>query len=298
MLKDSFLIERLDGPALQTSQPLRLDDHQIFLITKGAVRAHIDHTTYTLSPGSLLLISKARVHKFRPIDTSEPAHPSKPALLRKNHLTGYRIQFGDCFWQRTPASASNCKAVLFDDPNASCLYQPVQDDLSSLEALLNTTLKEYGSPDYSNKSDVLAAYLKIIIIKIANIHSLLQKNLARFDSHLYQDFLVLVRNNYSSAHDVSFFAHKLGVTPRKLAAICKTYGAGAKELIIEQLISEAKRYLQFTSHSIKEIAADLGFSSPYQFSSFFKTYTRQSPLDYRDGSSTPAAPAPTVNIHI
>jgi hypothetical protein len=78
MPKDSFLIERLDGPALQTSQPLRRDDHQLFLITKCAVRAHFDHTAYTLSPGSLLLISKSRVHKFQPIDTSEPAHPSQP----------------------------------------------------------------------------------------------------------------------------------------------------------------------------------------------------------------------------
>ena len=271
MLQDSFHIERLDKITFSTSQPQRLDDHQIFFITSGTAKAQIDQTTYALSPGSLLLIAKAQVF-----------------TIKSKQLSGFRVQFGDCFWQRTPASASNCKAVLFDDPGASRHFQPGSEDL---ESLLTTTLGEYQTPDYSNKSDVLAAYLKIIIIKIANIHSLLQKDIATYDGRLYQDFLALVRNNYNNAHDVSFFAQKLGVTTRKLSSICRTYGAGAKEVIIEQLLSEAKRSLQFTSHSIKEIAGNLGFSSPYQFSSFFKNYTQQSPLDYREQSSS-------VEIHI
>ncbi|HXO74239.1 MAG TPA: AraC family transcriptional regulator, partial [Puia sp.] len=56
---------------------------------------------------------------------------------------------------------------------------------------------------------------------------------------------------------------------------------GAKEIIIDQLVSEAKRALQFSTSPIKEIAGDLGFTSPYQFSSFFKTYTGSSPLEYK-----------------
>jgi len=268
MLQDSFHIERLDPTVPPNPQPQRLDDHQLFLITSGSSQVHIDQTTYTLSPGSLLLISKGQVYT-----------PPSP-------VSGYYIKFGDCFWQRTPISASNCKAVLFDNPGASRHIQTGREDRKTLNTLLTNTLQEYQTPDYSNKSDVLAAYLKIIIIKIANIHSLLQKDIATHDGRLYQDFLALVRNNYSSAHDVPFFAERLGVTTRKLSAVCRTYGAGAKEIIIEQLISEAKRSLQFTSRSIKEIAGDLGFSSPYQFSSFFKTYTRQSPLDYRDQSSS------------
>jgi len=299
VLKDSFHIENLDKTTLTIAQPQRLDDHQIFLITGGAAEASIDQTSFALTANSLLLISKAQVYTFAGSQYSGNAHGNQPLPPCPGQpLSGYRLQFGDCFWQRTPISASNCKAVLFDDPAASRLFHPDSDDL---ETLLNTTLQEYQTPDYSNKSDVLAAYLKIIIIKIANIHSLLQKDIATYDGHLYQDFLALVRNNYTTAHDVPFFAQRLGVTTRKLAAVCRTYGAGAKEIIIEQLIAEAKRGLQFSSRSIKEIAADLGFSSPYRFSSFFKTYAHQSPMDYREQSTSPAAippPATTVKIHI
>jgi len=280
MLQDSFHIERLDPTVPPNSQPQRLDDHQILLITNGSSQVHIDQTTYTLSSGSLLLISKGQVYTFLPAASSDTSTPSTTLPNSGPHpLTGFRLRFGDCFWQRTPTSASNCKAVLFDDPAASRLFLPVPADLKDLETLLVTTMGEFQTPDYSNKSDVLAAYLK--------------KDIATYDGRLYQDFLALVRDNYNTAHDVPFFARRLGVTTRKLAAICKTYGAGAKEIIIEQLIAEAKRSLQFSSRSIKEIAGDLGFSSPYQFSSFFKTYTEQSPLDYREQSSTP-----TVKIHI
>jgi AraC family transcriptional activator of pobA len=266
MLKDSFNMERLDRRTFEVGRPYRYDDHRIIFVTKGNGDIQVDEEIIALSSGSLLLISKGQVSTLRDGDNS----PS-----------GYLLTFGDCFWQRTPASASNCKAVLFDDPSVKRHLRPDPADRSIIEDLLVTTLREFEAADYSNKADVLAAYLKILIIKIANIHSLLQENIATYDGRLYQDFLALVRKEYSAAHDVSFFATQLGVTSRKLTDICRQHGIGAKEIIIDQLVSEAKRALQFSTRPVKEIAADLGFTSPYQFSSFFKTYTGTSPMEYK-----------------
>jgi len=266
MLKDSFNMERLDGRTFEVGYPYRYDDHRIILITKGNGDVWVDEEIIALSAGSLLLISKGQVSTF-----GDGA----------NSFSGYVLLFGDCFWQRTPASASNCKAVLFDDPSVQKHLRPDPADLSAIKELFITTLREFEANDYSNKADVLAAYLKILIIKIANVHSLLQENIATYDGRLYQDFLSLVRKEYGAAHDVFFFAAKLGVTSRKLTDICRQHGVGAKEIIIDQLVSEAKRALQFSTRPIKEIASDLGFTSPYQFSSFFKTYTGSSPLEYK-----------------
>ena len=264
MLKDSFNMERLDGRVFEVGSPYRYEDHRIILITKGNGDVSVDEEIIALSAGSLLLISKGQISTFG-----------------ANSFSGYVLLFGDCFWQKTPASASNCKAVLFDDPSVQRHLRPDPADLSTIKDLFITTLREFEAADYSNKADVLAAYLKILIIKIANIHSLLQENIATYDGRLYQDFLALVRKEYGAAHDVSFFASKLGVTSRKLTDICRQHGIGAKEIIIDQLVSEAKRALQFSTSPIKEIAGDLGFTSPYQFSSFFKTYTGSSPLEYK-----------------
>ena len=100
MLKDSFNIERLDGRRFELGQPYRYDDHQIILLTKGNGEIRVDEESIALSAGSLLLLSKGQV-----------------SIFRDNSFSGYYLLFGDCFWQRTPASASNCKAVLFDDPS-------------------------------------------------------------------------------------------------------------------------------------------------------------------------------------
>ncbi|NML21852.1 helix-turn-helix domain-containing protein [Pseudoflavitalea sp. G-6-1-2] len=48
------------------------------------------------------------------------------------------------------------------------------------------------------------------------------------------------------------------------------------------MIDEAKRALQFSARPIKEIAYDLSFSTPEQFSHFFKKNTQIAPVDYRN----------------
>ncbi len=55
----------------------------------------------------------------------------------------------------------------------------------------------------------------------------------------------------------------------------------AKEIINGQIVAEAKRFLQFSSNTVKEIAYELNFNTPEQFSHFFKKNTTMSPADYR-----------------
>jgi AraC-like DNA-binding protein len=264
VLKESFSIEQLNGRQFATGQFYRPDHNQVLFVTKGTGTVIIDEVSIPVADNSLLLISKGQVYTFG-----------------KNAITGYLLRFGDCFWQRTPASANNCKAVLFDNGMVERRFPLNTAGHQALDHLFDATLKEFSGADYANKPDVLAAYLKIIIIKIANIYALLQEDTGSYDSKLYQDFITLVREECSQVHDVASFARKLGVSSRKLSEISRRFGKGAKEIINGQLIAEAKRSLQFSSLSIKEIAGNLNFATPYQFSNFFKKYTSLSPIEYR-----------------
>jgi AraC family transcriptional activator of pobA len=70
---------------------------------------------------------------------------------------------------------------------------------------------------------------------------------------------------------VADYANQLGISAQKLTDLTKRCsGRGAKDLINGQLIAEAKRSLQFSSILVKEIAFQLDFSTPDQFSHFFK----------------------------
>jgi len=99
---------------------------------------------------------------------------------------------------------------------------------------------------------------------------------------IYRQFIELISQHYQHSHEVTDYAKLLGVSVRKLADLSKRCsGRGAKELINGQLIAEAKRSLQFSSTPVKEIAYQLNFSTPDQFSHFFKKNARVSPQQYR-----------------
>lgn len=264
VLNESFSIELLRFNTFVLQQPYRPDYNSILFITDGEATVLLDNEKISLTKNSLLLISKNQVYCFT-----------------ENTAVGYFLQFGNCFWDKTPISASNCKAVLFDSGSAGRLLKPNDNDLPELNLLFATILNDFQGPHYSNKQDALAAYLKILIIKIANIHALLTKEATLYDTKLVQNFRLLIEKDSSTSHNVSDYAQKLGISPRKLQEVCKVQGTGAKEIINAHLIAEAKRALHFSSQPVKEIAAGLGFASPYQFSAFFKKHTYNSPVAYR-----------------
>ena len=226
----------------------------------------VDGENYAVSPGTLILLAKNQVYSFK----------------KKLGLEAYSLCFGDCFWEKTPASANNCKATLFNDAAAHQYLRLQNEDALEINRLFHEILKEFETADYSNKGDVLAAFLKILIIKVANLHALLAKITDQNDHKIYQRFIDLLADNYQISHDVTFFAEKLNISNRKLTELCRKHAdKGAKDIIQLQLVAEAKRFLQFSSRSVKEIASMLNFSNPYQFSHFFKKNTSFPPERYR-----------------
>jgi AraC family transcriptional activator of pobA len=78
------------------------------------------------------------------------------------------------------------------------------------------------------------------------------------------------------------FANELNITPVHLNRICKAVaGKSAIELVHQNLINEAQKYLLHTSYSISEIAFLLKFEYPNYFAKLFKKYVGASPNEFR-----------------
>jgi AraC-like DNA-binding protein len=266
-IRDSFQIAPLSGKKEADTSVRRLRYHRIYFMRQASGALYIDQRIFQLTGPSLFLLSIGQTFTFQP----------------GSRIDGYQLSFGDCFWERTPASANNCKAVLFNNVTAHQQLPVEKTDHEELEFLFQTLSHEFNKRNYSNKLDALAAYLKIIMIKIANINDSLLRGYDSPDRQIYRQFLNLVHHEYRSSRDVAEYAARLNIAPRKLSDCCRDNGGkGAKEIINDQLIAEARRFLQFSSKPIKEIAFDLNFHTPEQFSHFFKTHARVSPLLYRE----------------
>jgi AraC family transcriptional activator of pobA len=64
-------------------------------------------------------------------------------------------------------------------------------------------------------------------------------------------------------------------------ALKQATGRTAHALVHEHLLRMAQALLVQTSLSIKEIAYQLEFNEPAHFTNFFKKYTQQTPLQFR-----------------
>lgn len=265
-IKNSFSIRFLEDKKYEQKSTYRLVYNRILLIESGAGEIIIDDQIFEISSSQLFLIAKGQFISFN----------------SETKFTAYELSFGDCFWERTPSSANNCKAVLFNNASANQTIPINHQDNIELISIFKSLWYEYQKEEYVNQLDALAAYLKIIMIKIANVNHSLSKGFNSYENQTYAQFLELISKNYKTSREVADYADLLGISARKLTDLCKRCSnRGAKELINGQIIAEAKRALQFTSNPVKEIAFQLNFTTAEQFSHFFKKNAQVSPHEYR-----------------
>lgn len=139
--------------------------------------------------------------------------------------------------------------------------------------------------------------------KLTGFESIIQAHLQAFMLHLrrvFRDsnptdnkpskpeliirFLELIQQDFILHVSVEAYADKLNVSTKHLIDLCKTHtGKTPLKLINEITISEAKKLLFHTKLSIKEIAHQLNFEDPTNFSKYFKNATKYTPSEYREG---------------
>lgn len=264
---DEFSIIRLDGNISYSKDPQRTTVNRIYIYQNGQGSVDIDNAYLQLEKYQVLLIAKGQIFLFSD-NTS---------------INGYEITFTDAFWEKAPESASNCKSVLFNLNADNQGLAAAKEDLNELLSVAAMLEQESRGKDYINKTDSLAAYLKIIMIKTANINFSLQDRYNSSDRKIYTQFLELVSQNYQKTREVSVYSGLLNISNKQLAAISKKQGGiSPKKIIAGMIVNEAKRMLYFSASSIKEIASILHFSSTEQFSHFFKKQTSLSPQAYRN----------------
>lgn len=173
-------------------------------------------------------------------------------------------------------SEVGCVGFLFYGINHPMFIKLTEEENNEIIFLKNRFIIEWEADDRF-QGEMFRTLLKHLIIKLTR--------LAKSQSTLYQDFSdekldivrrlsVLIELHYKKEHSVKFYADALNKSPKTLSNIFLNLKQQApSKLIYNRIILEAKRNLNYTDKTAKEIAYELGFEDVSSFSRFFKRNT-------------------------
>jgi AraC-like DNA-binding protein len=261
VLSFDALLERARGHLINASAPMRPLFHHLVAVRGGRLDCSVDFTEHQLVEGDLIWVRPGQILQFGPqLETSQ----------------GIVVLFAPGFLDDATALAAHA-----DRPDGS--LSPVRSP-----ALLPLT--EMLADDYDNPSGLPAA------IHIAIIRHVLSILLLRIGNHgqpssgpadaAFEAFRQAVEDGFAHTHCVEDYARQLGYSVRTLSrASHVATGYGAKRVIAERVLLEAKRLLVHTDLTNTAIAARIGMPDPAAFGKFFRHRTGETPTTFRTAST-------------
>jgi AraC-like DNA-binding protein len=164
------------------------------------------------------------------------------------------------------------------------IFEP--EEFNLLYERLQTLREKFHSTAHLFHKEVVKTYLKAFMLDMAHFFFRKKDNffspqLTRKEE-LFSDFLSLLAEHCKQAHEVSFYAGKLCITPQYLSLILKEKsGRSASQWIQNALVVEAKRMLKMPRMTVQKVADNLNFPDQSTFGKFFKKHTGMSPLSFR-----------------
>lgn len=249
-------------------EPHRHDYYTILVILDGEGQHIIDFNKHTLEKNQVYFISPGQVHQLT---------EDKPTL-------GYAIVFSPQFLVLNNIPVDFIEDINLFNDFAHTL--PLKVSQSEVERFASYAYEMFGyyEGNAPYRLEAIGALLKLLLIGAHNLCSLNQLDIQTMESGapLVRNFKQLINQKFAEWHHTSSYADALSITPDHLNRVVKSLtGKTAKEHIQSRLTIAAKRLLYFSDLSNKEIAFELGFSEPANFSAFFKSCTGKSPSSFK-----------------
>ena len=253
----------------------RVPYFSIVLISEGNGKLKADFVDYQISKGAMLFLS-----------------PFQPFMIDGAMLKGVMINFHPdffCIFRHQNELASD--GILFNTPNDPPFFNIPENERSAIYTIMEQIRVEMLFGGLA-QHDLLVAYLKILLIGairiklIKNTTSLpLDKDTA--DSTILRQLKKMIGLHFKTKHSGGEYAELLNISIKTLGRIVKNhFQKTLTEIISEKIVMEAKRELNLTSKTVKEIAFYLGFDDEHHFSRYFKNKTGVSPQLYRNSLRT------------
>jgi len=264
----SFRVFDLENENIKPySTPHKKDHFCIVIVENGKIDVQIEEKVHHLKTGKISIIFPDQIHSFS---------------NQSEDLTGKIILFEEVLFcsdiLKNELSAYNVNL----SSNLNCTALPAEE-LEQSTTLVKNIQNIYNNPSLVKKEQA-RFYIKIFLLGlIESVHGQHPVLHQKTNQHLYIDFKKLLNEQFKKERTVQYYAENLNVTGKKLNEITKKHcGETAINAIHNRILIEIKRQLLFSDLSHKEIAFDLGFSSPSALNKFVKAKLKETPTELQN----------------
>ena len=237
---------------------------QVLFIQRGNVDVLLNYSKQSARSPCLILVPAQTVHSLHYTSDTEglTVTISQKALESMIHLLIPNL---------LPLMREPRMIPLNGDERVLQLYMAIEQELSA--------------PALGQQAMCLSL-VTALFIQILRISNILPKNSqqALFSRKAEQidKFLKIVEQKFRMRLTIDDYANKMGMTPGHLSRLCRlALGMSSLDVINMRVIQEAQRELVYTSKTIKQLAASLGFTDEAYFTRFFRKHVGVSPKKFR-----------------
>ena len=257
-------------------QPHTHEFYQIIWFRRGHGTHMVDFVDYPVTDNTIFFIAPGQIHAF-------------------DHNTDYNgvvIHFNASFMADEDSSESVfIKYNVFNAYDSLPFCKITADEELRLLNIVREMNREYALTGAFAHKDYMQYLLRLFLIRVQRSGE--RKEMPKLyvtsvANRTFVRFRQLLEQNYCNVHTVQEYADLLNVSARTLTKyVQQSAHRSPLQIINDRIVLEAKRQLQNSMMSVKEIGYQLGFEDPSYFVKFFKRMTGKMPTELRKKTYAP-----------
>lgn len=248
-----------------SEQPHQLKFYNLIFFTEGNGRHFVDFKWYPVQKNTLVYLAKEQINAF---DFS-------------TDLKGFCMIFTESYFVNSFSNFTNDFVFRLFNPQ---LFSPIVQipEISDFITYFELLRKEYEFSNTFNFQKVIESLFTILLSKAEQIRQIQHHSISDTSKILFfQKFTTLIEKHYAESRNALFYARELAITYKHLNIVCKELvNKTAKNVIDDFVILQAKRKMVNTPIKSVELAYDMGFEDPTNFTKYFKKQTGLTPKQF------------------